>query len=46
MQKGLSPVSRIACCIFSSKNCLLHVELPVVYFKSKYSHAVKTDSYM
>ena len=46
MQLGLSPVSRIDCCILSSKNCLLHVELPVVYFKSKDSHAVRTDSYI
>ena len=46
MQLGMSPVSRIACCILSSKDCLLHVELPVVYFKSKDSHAVKTVLYM
>ena len=33
MQLGLSPVSKIASCILSSKDCLLHIELPFVYFK-------------
>ena len=46
MQLGLSPVSGFACCIISSKDCLLHVELPVVFFKSKDSHAVRTVSYL
>ena len=46
MQLGLSPVSRIASCILSSKDCLLHVELPVVFFNSKHSHAARTVSYM
>ena len=44
MQLGLSPVSRIACCISSRKDCVLHVEWPVIYFKSKDSHAVRNVS--
>ena len=46
MQLGLSPVSKIVCCILSSKDCLLHVELPVVYFKGNDFHSVRIVSYM